>query len=49
MYGLCLDRLGRSDEAADYWGRALELDPSDAMAREMLSRHAGVDTDAIVP
>lgn len=49
MYGLCLDRLGRAQEAAEYWARALELDPNDGLAREMLNRHVEADMGAIVP
>jgi tetratricopeptide (TPR) repeat protein len=38
MVGLTLDRLGRSQEAAKWYQRALKINPSDDMANELLAR-----------
>ena len=37
-YGVALERLGRLEDAARQFGRAIELDPHDADARESLER-----------
>ena len=37
--GMCLDWLGRHDEAAPYFSRALELDPNSFLTRGMMGWH----------
>lgn len=47
MYGLCQQRLGKTDEAKRYYTQALKLDPDDTLARELLNALARTDTDPL--
>jgi len=38
MIGLTLNRLGKSQEAAAWYQRALKLNPGDDMASQLLAR-----------
>jgi len=45
MYGLCQQRLGKMELAREFYRRALELDPSDLLARELLGAVASMELD----
>ncbi len=47
MYGYCQQQLGNLQRAEQYYNRALELDPEDALARELLSSLASAGTELI--
>lgn len=47
MYGLCQQRLGKTEEARRYYTQALKMDPDDTLARELLNALAQTDTDPL--
>jgi len=47
MYGYCRQKLGDLEQARQYYTRALEIDPTDALAHELMGSLATADRDLL--
>jgi Tfp pilus assembly protein PilF len=47
MYGYCRQKLGDPEEARRYYSRALEIDPTDPLAQELMGSLASTDADLL--
>lgn len=47
MYGLCQQRLGRSDSARQHYERALAMDPEDPLARQLMDAMASTSREPL--
>lgn len=47
MYGYCRQKLGDVEQAREYYTRALEIDPADPLAHELMGSLASTDVDLL--